>query len=151
MTSTVIAGSNDCVNDTSNYGIIKSHYPIERPNACIIVQQSRFSDNPVLSYLSVPLNHPYLTSIAAPKSVPKQNTKGIDELDSAQDKVDEGDNSCVICLERANTVAFDPCGHIICCITCVKELQQQEQHSNDRIECPECRVKVNKVLRVYHS
>lgn len=82
----------------------------------------------------------------------KKTTKGTDKLDSSHDKVDEGDNCCVICLERAKAVAFDPCGHIICCITCVKELQQQAQNSNDnKIGCPECRQKANKVLRVYNS
>ncbi len=82
-------------------------------------------------------------------------TKGFDKVDSSRDVTLSPDRPhseyCIICCERAKTIAFDPCGHFICCFTCTKKLGENRQGRPpcEKIECPECRAKVDNILRVY--
>ena len=46
---------------------------------------------------------------------------------------------CVVCLERAREVAFDPCGHFVCCSECGLRVST----------CPLCRGAIEKKLRIY--
>lgn len=47
--------------------------------------------------------------------------------------------SCVICLERRQETALDPCGHICLCQECTAAVK----------DCPVCRKPIQKVLRIY--
>ena len=46
---------------------------------------------------------------------------------------------CCICMDKKREVAFDPCGHIVCCTTCVNYIKL----------CPLCRSAYRKTLRVF--
>ena len=46
---------------------------------------------------------------------------------------------CVVCLERAREVAFDPCGHFVCCSECGERMST----------CPLCRGTIERNLRIY--
>jgi len=46
---------------------------------------------------------------------------------------------CVICMERNREVVNVPCGHVVCCATCVMKT------------CPICRADVKESVRVYYS
>ena len=46
---------------------------------------------------------------------------------------------CVVCHERAREVAFDPCGHFVCCSECGLRVST----------CPLCRGAIEKKLRIY--
>ena len=47
--------------------------------------------------------------------------------------------NCVVCHERAREVAFDPCGHFVCCSECGLRVST----------CPLCRGAIEKKLRIY--
>lgn len=47
---------------------------------------------------------------------------------------DELTDECAICLENVANVYFDPCKHINCCETCVKNMEKKE--------CPICRTPI---------
>ena len=46
---------------------------------------------------------------------------------------------CVVCHERAREVAFDPCGHFVCCSGCGLRVST----------CPLCRGAIERNLRIY--
>ena len=46
---------------------------------------------------------------------------------------------CVVCHERAREVAFDPCGHFVCCSECGPRVST----------CPLCRGAIERNLRIY--
>ena len=46
---------------------------------------------------------------------------------------------CVVCHERAREVAFDPCGHFVCCSECGLRVST----------CPLCRGAIERNLRIY--
>ncbi|CEM02386.1 unnamed protein product [Vitrella brassicaformis CCMP3155] len=46
---------------------------------------------------------------------------------------------CVICMAKPDECAFDPCGHVCACMDCAVKLD----------DCPICRTKIMKVLRVF--
>ena len=46
---------------------------------------------------------------------------------------------CVVCHERVREVAFDPCGHFVCCSECGLRVAT----------CPLCRGSIEKKLRIY--
>ena len=48
-------------------------------------------------------------------------------------------SNCVVCLERAREVAFDPCGHFVCCSECGLRVST----------CPLCRGAIERNLRIY--
>jgi hypothetical protein len=51
------------------------------------------------------------------------------------------DTTCVVCLSESRNSAFDPCGHMACCLACANALTT----------CPICRAAVLKVLKLYQS
>lgn len=56
----------------------------------------------------------------------------------------EGDDLCVICLERERNTTILDCGHCIYCITCARK------HVKRDIPCPSCRKPIKKgVIRIY--
>ena len=48
-------------------------------------------------------------------------------------------SNCVVCHERAREVAFDPCGHFVCCSECGLRVST----------CPLCRGAIERNLRIY--
>ena len=48
-------------------------------------------------------------------------------------------SNCVVCHERAREVAFDPCGHFVCCSGCGLRVST----------CPLCRGAIERNLRIY--
>ena len=48
-------------------------------------------------------------------------------------------SNCVVCHERAREVAFDPCGHFVCCSECGLRVST----------CPLCRGTIERKLRIY--
>eukprot|EP00744_Colponema_vietnamica_P012159 GILI01017069.1.p1 GENE.GILI01017069.1~~GILI01017069.1.p1 ORF type:complete len:272 (-),score=14.09 GILI01017069.1:205-1020(-) len=57
----------------------------------------------------------------------------------------DGDLVCNICLSNIPDVAFIPCGHVRCCVTCVRELCVRETASKSQ-KCPECRADIDQVF-----
>ena len=55
----------------------------------------------------------------------------------------DGDKTCVVCLINKNNYCIVPCGHQCICYKCSK-------HSSLK-DCPICRVKIEKTIRVYNS
>ena len=49
--------------------------------------------------------------------------------------------TCKICMDEEVSHVFQPCGHAICCGTCVEQVR----------ECPCCRKKVQKASMIYFS
>jgi hypothetical protein len=60
-----------------------------------------------------------------------------------KDEKAENDNQCVICFEYIKNHVGIPCGHVITCTRCSKELEKNENR------CPLCRVKCNKIMRIF--
>ena len=50
-------------------------------------------------------------------------TQAVEVADDLKDRV-----NCVICLENAQSIRFDPCGHVCCCDTC----------ESTCVRCPMC-------------
>jgi hypothetical protein len=76
--------------------------------------------------------------------VPEAEKSNIEILDPAQNKVDEkssssGDNLCRICLDKERNILFKPCHHILTCADCSRTVR----------ECPLCRKKIEKRVRIY--
>ena len=49
------------------------------------------------------------------------------------------EKECMVCMEREISVAFVPCGHLVCCAGC----------SNQLTECPSCRSHITQCLTTY--
>jgi len=47
---------------------------------------------------------------------------------------------CIVCMERRVDSVLIPCGHICCCKQCVTKF----------IDCPVCRLPIERVVRTYH-
>lgn len=56
---------------------------------------------------------------------------------------DQGDSSCVVCLQEERNVVLLNCGHICVCVNCAELLPQPKV-------CPVCRAPVERVIPVYH-
>ena len=52
---------------------------------------------------------------------------------------------CCICQSDKPTIVFDPCGHLCMCYKCTKESETKLK------DCPICRVKISKTIKVYAS
>eukprot|EP00919_Chromeraceae_sp_WS-2016_P005660 GHVR01013277.1.p1 GENE.GHVR01013277.1~~GHVR01013277.1.p1 ORF type:complete len:433 (+),score=57.72 GHVR01013277.1:71-1369(+) len=50
-------------------------------------------------------------------------------------------SKCIVCFTRKYEVAFDPCGHICCCLPCAELI--------DKDLCPVCRIPITKYLRIF--
>lgn len=49
------------------------------------------------------------------------------------------EKECRICLDRARRIAFQPCGHFVCCVECSSPLSA----------CPSCRAVIADKIRTY--
>ncbi|KAK8951882.1 putative E3 ubiquitin-protein ligase XBOS34 [Platanthera zijinensis] len=52
-------------------------------------------------------------------------------------------STCVICLDKPVEGACIPCGHMVGCMSCLKEINEKKG------ECPVCRTKIHQILRLY--
>jgi len=62
---------------------------------------------------------------------------------TGEKKEDGGSSSCVICLDAPVEGACIPCGHMVGCMSCLKEIKAKEWG------CPMCRATINQVVRLY--
>ena len=65
---------------------------------------------------------------------------------------DEDENLCVICLDRPKTYLLFPCGHrCVCeeCRLCFEPGATLMPGQKRILECPKCRDKVSKTVRVW--
>lgn len=46
--------------------------------------------------------------------------------------------ACTLCYEAPRAVAFQPCGHVVCCDSCFKELKRRAGQ-RALLECPVCK------------
>lgn len=65
-----------------------------------------------------------------------------DEPDTASDGV----STCVICQTHAIATVCKPCKHACLCVTCSRDLANQEQ---SKFVCPICRAVLVKIVRLY--
>ncbi|KAL9390040.1 hypothetical protein Peur_018645 [Populus x canadensis] len=62
---------------------------------------------------------------------------------TGEKKEDERSSSCVICLDAPVKGACIPCGHMVGCMSCLKEIKAK------KFGCPVCRGTINQVVRLY--
>ncbi|KAF8087125.1 hypothetical protein N665_0598s0009 [Sinapis alba] len=55
-----------------------------------------------------------------------------------------GSGMCVICVDASAEAACVPCGHVVGCISCLKEIK------NRKLGCPICRDNIDLVIKLYH-
>lgn len=77
---------------------------------------------------------------SAPPLETKQNCSGILNVDEKESTNVEGE--CVICMDEKSEVVFVPCGHMCCCHSCAQ---------NELEDCPMCRTKIERTIRVILS
>lgn len=82
------------------------------------------------------------------KKMEENNRKQMEKIIEYQERLariatlsDEKD--CCICLDRKVTIVFVPCGHLIVCEDCSKQI------SNAKQECPICRNPVRQHIKIY--
>lgn len=63
------------------------------------------------------------------------------KLKPNDEKEEDEDKACILCLTNKKNIAFSPCGHIISCQTCSQKL------SNNK--CPICKTNIETYLRVF--
>ncbi|XP_059148196.1 E3 ubiquitin-protein ligase MIB1-like [Physella acuta] len=86
---------------------------------------------------------------ASSADVTRQQADGPDVTsDLAREQADEllrlkRESLCKLCLDNKACVAFSPCGHIVCCENCSKNLAKQL--------CPVCRQTIESHLRIYKT
>eukprot|EP00439_Symbiodinium_sp_Y106_P078035 s270_g16.t2 len=59
-----------------------------------------------------------------------------------QERADQDDGMCVVCLERRADTAVVPCGHLCLCQNCVADVMGQRL-------CPMCRNEASSTVRIY--
>ena len=64
-------------------------------------------------------------------------------------KTDVEGKACSICLENEKTYACIPCGHMCLCALCAEDLSKKKMHGQNITRCPICRLKVDKISRIY--
>ena len=62
---------------------------------------------------------------------------------------DEGENTCVICLENRISVIAIPCNHISYCPDCVRKIISIAEEGETELECPQCRTSPCTFQRTY--
>lgn len=77
---------------------------------------------------------------SAPPLDTKQNCSGVLNVDEKESTNVEGE--CVICMDEKSEVVFVPCGHMCCCHSCAQ---------NELEDCPMCRTKIERTIRVILS
>jgi len=65
--------------------------------------------------------------------IPEEDVTNLQPLDTLQE--------CVVCLTRARSIAFKPCGHLATCVDCSFQVQK----------CAICRTVIVERLRIYTS
>ena len=70
-----------------------------------------------------------------------QAQKQVLTVERSQLLEENGDRQCVVCWDRVSTVAINPCGHVCVCDAC----------SGTQKECPLCRKRVVKTMRIFFS
>ncbi|XP_076805660.1 baculoviral IAP repeat-containing protein 8-like [Clavelina lepadiformis] len=81
---------------------------------------------------------------AAEDLEPMTSSSTFNSLSNASDineKIDnlKSERTCKVCLDRDANCVFVPCNHLSCCIECASALRK----------CPICRVKLEKIIKVY--
>ncbi|CAE7915241.1 Fank1 [Symbiodinium sp. KB8] len=61
-----------------------------------------------------------------------------------QERPEQDDGMCVVCLERRADTAVVPCGHLCLCQNCVADVMGQKL-------CPMCRNEASSTVRIYRS
>ena len=59
--------------------------------------------------------------------------------DRNDDRNNNPDNDCTICMEKPINSVIIPCGHLCCCYKCGKELAS----------CPICRANIEKIVKTF--
>ena len=72
-----------------------------------------------------------------PQSAVMNNVMAL--VDQSEASVATVDNACTLCCEKSMNCVLNPCGHMLCCTDCGKQLAT----------CPMCKVKCN-VLPIIH-
>jgi hypothetical protein len=64
-----------------------------------------------------------------------------------EEKTDTGDNepNCCVCMVKAANAIGIPCGHLCCCLNCLKQIQQRNG------KCPLCRALITSIQQVHQS
>ena len=52
------------------------------------------------------------------------------------------DELCVLCMTNQKNIAFEPCGHVACCESCVKDIF-------GKTNCPICRGTITNCIKIY--
>lgn len=61
-------------------------------------------------------------------------------LVGTDEETEESTAQCTICLTNKKCVVSSPCGHIVSCVSCAKQLQPK---------CPMCRARINQLVKVF--
>ena len=67
------------------------------------------------------------------------------EHDLKRARAEEDTNLCIICLAAPRQLAFVPCGHLVACLRCGPELNNERSHRR----CPICRKNIRNTLRIF--
>ena len=83
------------------------------------------------------------SSESRPQNISNSSSKASDDSQtgsSSQSEQElESSNTCIICFERRNSIAFVPCGHRVVCTGC----------SPGVTSCPVCRAVITGRLKTY--
>lgn len=90
------------------------------------------------------IRYPCIDSSPVNLTVPPFESLAISRSETEKDGSGNASTStCVICLDRPVEGACIPCGHMVGCMSCLKEINEKKG------ECPVCRAKIHQVLRLY--
>ncbi|XP_011030497.1 PREDICTED: putative E3 ubiquitin-protein ligase XBAT34 [Populus euphratica] len=87
-----------------------------------------------------PIHYPSIDS--SPLDISSLPIENLPE-NTGEKKEDGGSSSCVICLDAPVEGACIPCGHMVGCMSCLKEIKAKKWG------CPVCRATINQVVRLY--
>ena len=110
-------------------GAVEPLYALARRTGCMryISWSSKKGAEEVLEQLNLATIASRLQTLEAEKASRKRRRE------------EECVRHCVVCHERAREVAFDPCGHFVCCSECGLRVST----------CPLCRGAIERNLRIY--
>ena len=82
------------------------------------------------------------TSKLPPESMQSasNNNENFNENDRKKQELTD-QRTCKVCLDRLYDCMFMPCNHLCCCLQCASALKQ----------CPLCRRKIDKIIKVYRE
>ncbi len=55
----------------------------------------------------------------------------------------DGEDACILCLERRRATVVVPCGHMYSCVTCMARTRP--------VECAMCKTRVQQVIKTFMS